>query len=59
IPLRFPQVEALLTGQEVARIDRDAVADALVADATPLSKNGYKVPLLKGLFRQALQEILG
>lgn len=59
VPLRFPRVEALLEGQAVAQIDAHALADALVAEATPLSKNGYKVPLLKGLFQQALSELLG
>ena len=58
IPLRFPQVESLLLGQDTARIDVESLAATLVAEATPLSKNGYKVPLLKGLFKQALAALL-
>ncbi|MDQ5822713.1 MAG: xanthine dehydrogenase family protein subunit M [Chloroflexota bacterium] len=58
VPLRCPRVEALLEGQAVTQVDADVLADALVAEATPLSKNGYKVPLLKGLFKQALSELL-
>jgi xanthine dehydrogenase YagS FAD-binding subunit len=58
IPLRFSQVESLLLGQDTAQIDAESLVDILVAEATPLSKNGYKVPLLKGLFKQALAEVL-
>jgi xanthine dehydrogenase YagS FAD-binding subunit len=58
VPLRFPEVEALLAGQDASRLDADSLADMLVAGATPLSKNGYKVPLLRGLFKQALAEVL-
>ncbi|MDQ3707151.1 MAG: xanthine dehydrogenase family protein subunit M [Chloroflexota bacterium] len=59
VPLRFPRVEALLEGQAVALLDADLLAEALVAEATPLSKNGYKVPLLRGLFKQALSTLIG
>ncbi|MDQ3928882.1 MAG: FAD binding domain-containing protein [Chloroflexota bacterium] len=58
VPLRFPQVEAFMVGQDTAALDVEGLADTLVAGATPLSKNGYKVPLLKGLFKQALAEVL-
>lgn len=58
VPMRFPQVEAELVGQDATRLDADSLADLLVEGATPLSKNGYKVPLLRGLFKQALSQVL-
>ncbi|HEX8599839.1 MAG TPA: xanthine dehydrogenase family protein subunit M [Chloroflexia bacterium] len=58
VPLRIPTVEALLGGQAVSQLDAESVADAILAEATPLSKNGYKVPLLRGLFKQALSELM-
>jgi xanthine dehydrogenase YagS FAD-binding subunit len=58
-PLRFPAVEQLIVERGPAQIEVEALADALVAEATPLSQNGYKVPLLRGLFKQALAEVLG
>jgi xanthine dehydrogenase YagS FAD-binding subunit len=56
VPLRFEDVEAQMVGQGVSRLDADGLADILVAGATPLSQNGYKVPLLRGLFKQALSQ---
>jgi xanthine dehydrogenase YagS FAD-binding subunit len=58
IPLRFEEVEAEMVGQDASRLDADALADSLVARATPLSQNGYKVPLLRGLFKQALSQVM-
>lgn len=58
VPMRVPNVEGRLLGQAVAQLDADAVADSLVAGATPLAKNGYKAPLLRGLFKQALSQVL-
>ncbi|HVG00906.1 MAG TPA: hypothetical protein VND68_13790, partial [Chloroflexia bacterium] len=59
IPLRSEDVEGRMVGQETTRLDRDSLADSLVASATPLSQNGYKVPLLRGLFKQALSQVIG
>jgi xanthine dehydrogenase YagS FAD-binding subunit len=49
IPWRVPAAERLLAGQRVTAELADAVAAAAVAGATPLSKNAYKVPLLRGV----------
>lgn len=57
VPLRALWVESLLVGGTLASLDREAIADALVAPATPLSQNGYKVPLLRDLFLQALDQV--
>lgn len=58
VPLRLIEVEALLIGQDASRVDASAVAESVVAGATPLTKNGFKVPLLKGLCKQALSQVL-
>jgi len=49
IPWRVPAAEELLAGQPVTAELADAVAEAAVAGATPLAKNAYKVPLLRGV----------
>ncbi|HEV2073002.1 MAG TPA: xanthine dehydrogenase family protein subunit M [Thermomicrobiales bacterium] len=58
-PVRSSQAEQLLVG---SRLDAEVVAlaaDAAVANAEPLQHNGYKVPLVTALIRQALQEAVG
>lgn len=59
VPLRAGEVEALMVGRPAGELDRVALADALAQGATPLSQNGYKVPMLRGLFAQALSQVLG
>jgi len=58
-PWRVPDAEAAIRGQ---RLDDDAIgraADLAVAGAQPLSHNGYKIPLVKGLVREALVGLRG
>ena len=55
IPIRAKEVEARLVGTRIGEVDAPALADLLVASAQPLQSNGYKVALLRGLFREALQ----
>ena len=59
VPLRLQDVEAQMVGRDATSLDRYLLAESLVAGATPLSQNGYKVPLLRGLFKQALAQLLG
>lgn len=54
IPYRAKAAEAHLRGK---KLDIDGAAAAAVADATPLSGNGYKVPILRQLVRRALTEL--
>ena len=54
IPWRLPQVEQLLAGQRITPELASAAADASVAGARPLQKNGYKIPLTKGAVRRTL-----
>ena len=54
VPWRSVAVEEVITG---GRLDRKTVAkaaDAAVQEAEPLEKNGYKVPLLRGVVAEEL-----
>jgi xanthine dehydrogenase YagS FAD-binding subunit len=53
-PFRARAAEKALLGNGV---DAAGAADAAVADALPLEQNGYKVPILRTLIRQALEEL--
>jgi len=57
VPWPAPAVEKALTGR---RLDRDTIAQAAaaaVAKLEPLEKNGYKVPLLRGLVQERLEAL--
>jgi len=57
IPWRARGVEEAITG---TGLDDDTIAnaaDAAVAGAEPLAKNGYKIPLFKGLITDELEKI--
>ena len=49
IPWRLPEVEKMLAGQRITAAVAERAGDAAVAGARPLAKNGYKVPLTKGM----------
>ena len=49
IPWRVADAERLLVGQKVTADLAAKVSEAAVAKATPLAKNGYKVPLTKSI----------
>lgn len=60
VPWRARAAEAAL--QRLAKPDEAgllAVGTAAVEGARPLSKNAYKVPLVRGLVQQAVQALLG
>ncbi len=54
IPWRVPRAEAALKGQPVTEATLRRVADLALDGATPLEKNGFKVPLTKTLVRRAI-----
>jgi xanthine dehydrogenase YagS FAD-binding subunit len=54
IPLERPQAARLLEGQRLTPGLAAQAAEAAVADARPLAKNGYKVPLTRALVRRTL-----
>lgn len=57
IPWRAGAAERALEGQELTRRAIDAAAQAATQGAQPLAMNAYKVPLVHGLIRQALQDL--
>lgn len=54
VPVRAEVAEAMLAGTNPSPELFERVADTALAEATPLAKNGYKVPLLKQLIARAL-----
>jgi xanthine dehydrogenase YagS FAD-binding subunit len=57
IPWRVPAAEALLVGQRVTPELAARVGETAVADARPLSKNAYKVPLTRKLVERTVLEL--
>ena len=53
-PRRARESERLLIGHTVTEDLARSAARAAVADATPLSKNGYKVPVLEAVIRRTI-----
>ncbi len=54
IPWRLPKVEAMLAGKRITPELAAKAGAAAVEGATPLAKNGYKVPLTKAVVRRTL-----
>jgi xanthine dehydrogenase YagS FAD-binding subunit len=59
VPLRSGRVEAELAGARLDEVDASRLAELLVEVARPLPHNGYKITLLRGLFKEALGGVLG
>jgi xanthine dehydrogenase YagS FAD-binding subunit len=57
IPWHVPDAERLLAGQRITPDLAAKVAEAALAGARPLAKNGYKIPLTKGVVRRAILEL--
>ncbi len=57
IPWRLPDVEKLLAGKRITPDVAAAAAEAAVAGARPLAKNGYKVPLTRNMVRRTLEDL--
>jgi xanthine dehydrogenase YagS FAD-binding subunit len=57
IPWRLPEVEKMLAGQRVTPALAEKAGDAAVAGARPLAKNGYKVPLTRGMVGRTILAI--
>jgi xanthine dehydrogenase YagS FAD-binding subunit len=53
-PRRALESERLLTGKNISEELARSAARAAVADATPLSRNAYKVPVLEAVVRRTL-----
>jgi xanthine dehydrogenase YagS FAD-binding subunit len=59
VPHRAKSAEAALAGQAIGEASARAAAEAAMADATPLAKNGYKLPIFKTLIRRAVLAAAG
>lgn len=59
IPWRIQAAESLLVGERVTGELADAVGVAAVADAQPLAKNAYKVPLTRRLVERTVLAVSG
>ena len=57
IPWRLPRVEAMLVGQRITPELAAKAGEEAVEGASPLAKNGYKVPLTKAIVRRTLLEL--
>jgi xanthine dehydrogenase YagS FAD-binding subunit len=57
IPWRLPQVEEMLKGQRINDALAAKAAATALEGAKPLAKNGYKIPLTKGVVRRTLLEL--
>ena len=54
VPWRVPAAEKFLTGKNLTASVLAEVGKIALADAKPLDKNAYKVPLTQTLVRRAL-----
>ncbi len=57
VPLRSAAAEQALVGRRLDDHTAEAIANAAVAGAQPLSENGYKVELLRTLLRRTLRSL--
>ncbi len=57
IPIRAEAVEQAMLGHAPGELPAEDLAGLLIQDARPLSRNGYKVQLLMGLFKQVLRDL--
>jgi xanthine dehydrogenase YagS FAD-binding subunit len=59
IPWRVPAAEALLAGQEITPQLAARAGESAVADAHPLAKNAYKVPLTRTIVERTILALAG
>jgi xanthine dehydrogenase YagS FAD-binding subunit len=57
VPWRLPEVEKMLAGRRITPDLAAKAGDAAVVGARPLAKNGYKVPLTRGMVGRTLLTI--
>jgi xanthine dehydrogenase YagS FAD-binding subunit len=56
MPYEAVLAEQILTGESIKESVAEKAAEAAVMDAMPLSKNGFKVPLVKALVKRSILE---
>ena len=57
IPWRVPEAEKLLTGQRITPELAARVGESAVAGARPLSKNAYKVPMVRAIVERTILQV--
>jgi len=57
VPLKSTEAAEKITGNALNEENATAAAEAAMADATPLAKNGYKVYLFKSIIKRALLQL--
>jgi xanthine dehydrogenase YagS FAD-binding subunit len=57
--MQLPEVERMLTGQRITEELAAKASEASVTGARALSKNAYKIPLIRGVVRRAILEARG
>jgi xanthine dehydrogenase YagS FAD-binding subunit len=59
VPWRSREAESAITGKQLDTATAREAAEAAMADAAALKRNGYKIPLFKGLIEEQLLAIAG
>jgi xanthine dehydrogenase YagS FAD-binding subunit len=59
IPWRVPDAEKLLAGQRLTPELAARAGEAAVAGARPLSKNAYKVPMVRATVERTILQVAG
>jgi xanthine dehydrogenase YagS FAD-binding subunit len=59
IPWRSAEAEAAITGRQLDHATARAAAEAAMQDAVALKRNGYKIPLFKGVIEEELLKLAG
>lgn len=54
VPYRAKTAEAVLVGKHIGEDDAQQAAEAALADATPMSKNAYKIPVFKAVIARTI-----
>lgn len=58
-PYRAKAAEAKLTNQEISEETARAAAEQAMANATPLAKNSYKIPIFEAIIRRTILRAAG
>ena len=56
LPYQAVAAEEILIGESITESVAEKAAEAVIRDAMPLSKNGFKVPLVKALVKRSILE---
>lgn len=57
VPWRSKEVEEAITGRPLDAANIARAADAIMRNAAPLSHNGYKIPIFRGILQEELAKI--